>query len=52
MNSLNIHDILEIEIKTKVLDSDLKPFTVIKYKFTDTDGNEFIVNAFLKKERD
>ena len=52
MNSLNIHDIKEIEIDSEVLEAVGRPFTVTKYRFTDDKGNVFTVNAFLKREQD
>ena len=52
MNSLNIHDITEIEINTEVLEAVGRPFTVTKYRFTDDQGNVVTVNAFLKVEQD
>tara|TARA_R110000782_G_scaffold173904_1_gene265243 strand:+ start:236 stop:439 length:204 start_codon:yes stop_codon:yes gene_type:complete len=52
INSLNIHDIKEIEIDSEVLEAVGRPFTVTKYRFTDDKGNVFTVNAFLKREQD
>ena len=50
MNSVNIHEITEIEVNNETLDAVGRPFTVRKYKFTDVNGNAFTVNAFLKEE--
>tara|TARA_R110002126_G_scaffold290200_1_gene446637 strand:- start:307 stop:468 length:162 start_codon:yes stop_codon:yes gene_type:complete len=52
MNSLNIHEITEVEITTEVLEAFSRPFKVTKYRFTDNQGNVFTVNAFLKEEQD
>ena len=47
-NSINLHDITEVEINTEVLTASSRSFTVTKYRFTDTEGNVFTVNAFEK----
>jgi|TARA_R110000796_G_C14229998_1_gene395844 hypothetical protein len=51
-NSINLHDILKVEMNTEVLNTSGGPFTITKYRFTDTEGNVFTVNAFLKEEQD
>ena len=48
-NSMNIHDITEVEIKTEILSTNEKPFTLTKYNFIDNHGNIFTVNAFMKE---
>lgn len=50
LTSLNIHDIVDISIETKVFDSRDRSFTVSKYYFRDSEGNVFTVNAFLKED--
>jgi len=52
LSSLNIHDIVDIDIKTEVLNTEDRSFTVSKYYFKDSEGNVFTVNAFLKEEQD
>jgi hypothetical protein len=59
LTSLNIHDIVDIDIKTEALNTKemgryfpSRQFTVSKYRFIDSEGNVFIVNAFLKEEQD
>ena len=52
LTSLNIHDIVDIDIKTDVLNTKNNQFTVSKYYFRDSEGNVFTVNAFLKEEQD
>ena len=51
-NSINLHDILKVEMNTEALNTSGGPFTITKYRFTDTEGNVFTVNAFLKEEQD
>ena len=50
INSMNVHDIVQIDICSECLDADGRPFTVKKYTFTDADGNAFTVNAFLSSK--
>ncbi len=52
LTSLNIHDIVDIDIKTEVLNTKNNQFTVSKYRFIDSEGNVFTVNAFVKEEQD
>ena len=52
LTSLNIHDIVDIDIKTEVLNTKDTQFAVSKYRFIDREGNVFTVNAFLKEEQD
>jgi hypothetical protein len=47
-NSINLHDIIKVETNTEVLTASGRSFTITKYRFTDTDGNVFTVNAFEK----
>lgn len=48
-SSMNIHNIVNVDIKTEVLNAEGRSFTLTKYNFTDSDGNVFTVNAFLKE---
>ena len=50
LTSLNIHDIVDIDIKTEVLNTKDRQFTVSKYYFKDSEGNVFTVHAFLKED--
>ena len=52
LSSLNIHDIVDIDVKTEVLNTKDRQFTVSKYRFIDSEGNVFTVNAFLKGEQE
>tara|TARA_R110000765_G_scaffold380817_1_gene471973 strand:+ start:641 stop:811 length:171 start_codon:yes stop_codon:yes gene_type:complete len=47
-NSINLHDIIKVETNTEVLTASGRSFTITKYRFTDTEGNVFTVNAFEK----
>ena len=47
-NSMNLHDITAVTVRTEVLDAGGRSFTLTKYKFTDAYGNVFTVNAFEK----
>ena len=49
-NSMNIHDVLRVEIVGKVIDEASEdPLKINKYKFTDDEGNVFTVTAFMKE---
>ena len=52
LSSLNIHDIVDTDIKTEVLNTEDRSFTVSKYRFIDSEGNVFTVNAFLRERQD
>jgi hypothetical protein len=52
LSSLNIHDIVDIDIKTEVLNTKNNQFTVSIYRLIDSEGNVFTVNAFLKEEQE
>ena len=52
LSSLNIHDIVDIDIEIEVLNTKDRQFTVSKYRFIDSEGNVFTVNAFLKEEQE
>jgi len=52
LTSLNNHDVVDTDIKTEVLNTEDRSFTVSKYRFIDSEGNVFTVNAFLRERQD
>ena len=49
-NSMNIHRIKSVKTETEdFVTASGHEFTLSRYRFTDTEGNMFTVNAFLAK---
>ena len=52
-NSMNIHRIKSVKTETEdFVTASGHEFTLSRYRFTDTEGNMFTVNAFLAKEEE